>query len=315
MTVTEVRAGNTMQPASQNLPEAQQKFLDECGEEYMGSGKKSWIFVRNNYTDADQQLLRDLEKTVMVFGREKGAQGTPHLQGFVTFSKPYRFGGLKKVLDGWHIQPAISAEKAFNYCLKEMDYEIDDRRRQGHRSELDGPTEAIRNGKRMREVAMTWPEVYVKHHRGFKALQSEICGNREWYCDCWIFFGPAGTCKTAYAKAFFENDYYLLSHKKWWQRYEGQRKVIVNEFSEDWWDIDTFCNVVDRGAYDCERKGDSFPLQADHIIITTNEDPRKWYENNNSRWKFERRVKMVNFWPRKKMLEEFKTLHSWWKFK
>lgn len=296
-----------MQPAQEN-------FLTECGTEYLGAPKASWIYVRNNYDEKDQQLLRDLECSVNVFGREKGEKGTPHLQGFITFRKPYRFKGLQKVLQGWHIQPAISAEKAFNYCLKELDYEIKDTRCQGRRSELEGPAEMIKSKKRMREVAQTYPEVYIKHHRGFKALQAELMEDRHWYCECWIVHGPAGTCKTAFAKGFF-GDWYMLTNKKWWQRYEGQRKVIVNEFSEEWWDVDTFCNIVDRQEYDVEIKGHSMPLQADHIIITTNENPDTWYRNSVNRKKFERRVKYVDFGPKCKLLDElywyFNKKHAW----
>lgn len=304
----------TKGPEDPKWPEGN-TILQACGKPWDNIKKKSWVFTRNNYTPEHVQLLRDMDCQRMVFGYEIGAEGTPHLQGFVTFKTNKFFNKLKEKMPGFHLGVARSVEDAWNYCLKELEYEIRDNRQQGHRTDLESCTTMIKQGKRMREVADEHPQEYVKFHKGFHALQSILATPRQWYCECWICYGPAGIGKTSFARDFFEGNAYTLTNKNWWQRYEGQRKIIVNEFNEDWWDIDKFCQIVDRGPYEVEIKGGSFPLQADHIILTTNQDPKNWYINDDSRWKFERRVKYVNFWPKFKMIKEFKEKHSWWKFK
>lgn len=88
---------------------------------------KSWVFTLNNYTEKDETFLSDLEKTYLIYGREVGANGTPHLQGFITFKCTHRLSAVRKLLPRAHWEIAKSKD-AMNYCMKEGDYKIDDRR-------------------------------------------------------------------------------------------------------------------------------------------------------------------------------------------
>lgn len=86
-----------------------------------------YVFTLNNYVDADLQRLRDLAASCryLVFGREVGESGTPHLQGFVIFGTSVRFNRAKRSLgDRCHIEPARgSSRQASDYCKKDGDYE------------------------------------------------------------------------------------------------------------------------------------------------------------------------------------------------
>jgi len=63
---------------------------------------KSWAFTLNNYTPEDEKLLKDLEKSYVVYGREVGETGTPHLQVVIVFRKSVRFAALKKICNRAH---------------------------------------------------------------------------------------------------------------------------------------------------------------------------------------------------------------------
>ena len=54
-------------------------------------------FTLNNYTEYDKSFLNDLECNYIVYGEEIGEQGTPHLQGFVTFKNSCRLASLKSL--------------------------------------------------------------------------------------------------------------------------------------------------------------------------------------------------------------------------
>jgi len=86
-----------------------------------------FVFTLNNYVDADLQRLRDLGRCCryLVFGREVGESGTPHLQGFIIFDAPVRFARAKRSLgDRCHIEPARgNTRQASDYCKKDGDYE------------------------------------------------------------------------------------------------------------------------------------------------------------------------------------------------
>lgn len=64
---------------------------------------RQWYFTVNNYTDDEVASLRKtLSDSGLVryatFGYEVGAEGTPHLQGYVSFKKQMRFNAVKKAL-------------------------------------------------------------------------------------------------------------------------------------------------------------------------------------------------------------------------
>lgn len=93
------------------------------------SRAKHWTFTLNNYTDADIVSLRELSGRhrveYLVFGREVGENGTPHLQGYVIFETPARFTAVKsRISDRAHIEVARRpGGDAANYCKKEGDFE------------------------------------------------------------------------------------------------------------------------------------------------------------------------------------------------
>jgi len=83
-------------------------------------GGKSWMYTINNYAESDVMRLKALECTYHVFGKEVGEQGTPHLQGCITFSKTMRFNAVTKLIKGHLIRPKV-IEAARNYCMKDSD--------------------------------------------------------------------------------------------------------------------------------------------------------------------------------------------------
>lgn len=80
---------------------------------------RRWVFTTNNYTPEDEVLFKSIPCRYLVFGKEVGAKGTPHLQGFVIFEGTKTLVAVRKLHGATNWLPATkSSESASNYCKK-----------------------------------------------------------------------------------------------------------------------------------------------------------------------------------------------------
>lgn len=85
---------------------------------------KRWCFTWNNYPDDWQDMLKDREGLLdgYIAGREKGSQGTPHIQGWVEFPKKNRWTALKLPKQiHWEVARGSDADN-YKYCTKDGDF-------------------------------------------------------------------------------------------------------------------------------------------------------------------------------------------------
>lgn len=131
---------------------------------------RRWCFTINNYTSADETIVQAFPYAYLVYGREKGEQGTPHLQGYVEFSKRMTLSGCKLLHTTAHWESAKgTSHEASTYCKKDQDFFEDGilaPERQGKRTDLERLRDAIndgeRNPKRLRQeysAALKYPSV------------------------------------------------------------------------------------------------------------------------------------------------------------
>ncbi|AXQ66246.1 MAG: putative viral replication protein [Cressdnaviricota sp.] len=130
------------------------------------SQSKNWCFTTNNYNDQHILRLRSLytddKVNYIVWGKEIGEQGTPHLQGYVVLKKRARLTGVRKLIADSHLSVAKgSPAQNQTYCTKEEDFEEfgDLPGGQGSRSDLDELVTAIKEGTRNKR------ELYEQHRK------------------------------------------------------------------------------------------------------------------------------------------------------
>jgi len=143
----------------------------------MGSYAKRWVFTLNNYTAEEEAALSIQDDSVeyLVWGREVGESGTPHLQGFVIFRERKRIRGVKSVIgQRCHVELARGSNtQAADYCKKDGQFvELGDTDVLGHgggqgkRSDWDAFKEWLKSRESNPselDLAESWPSLYGRY--------------------------------------------------------------------------------------------------------------------------------------------------------
>lgn len=80
-------------------------------------------FTQNNYTDESiQALLDETRFSYVIFGKEVGKEGTPHLQGYAEFHKKTKYAGIAKIHKMHCEVTQGTALQAAEYCKKDGDW-------------------------------------------------------------------------------------------------------------------------------------------------------------------------------------------------
>jgi len=243
---------------------------------------KTWVFTINNYSEKDIEWAMSLEVMKTVISKEVGEEGTPHLQGAVTFKRKYSLVQLKKLHSQAHWEQAKAAQD-FNYCKKDGSEVIRDEnnQKQGYRTDLHKVREDIKKGANLRDISETcttfqelqFAEKYIKLTEEHLPKGTKI--QVFWYYVC------TGTGKT---RAVLDKcSPYLPLNFKWWEGYEGQDAVLLDDLRPEWCKPAELLRLLDpyRYQYRVETKGSSRALLATKIYITTPWHPVDFWKDVN----------------------------------
>ena len=143
---------------------------------------KYWSFTLNNYTQEDLTRLSSPipEIDYLVYGREVGASGTPHLQGTACFKKRVYLSGALAKLGQSHCTPTRHLIESINYCKKDGDFtewgvipssEIDSARKK-EASEIEEFKNSVKSG--------------VYDEKSLRELHSTVWASSERFCRQYI---------------------------------------------------------------------------------------------------------------------------------
>lgn len=81
---------------------------------------RCWLFVWNNYTQDDvDYIINKFKKDQYLFGKEVGAGGTPHLQGYLYFKNPRYFNTVRDEVKNHHIEACNNPYAVVQYSKKD----------------------------------------------------------------------------------------------------------------------------------------------------------------------------------------------------
>ena len=133
------------------------------------SKARYWVFTLNNYTDDDIVRLDAIVCIYLVYGKEVGENGTPHLQGTICFSDQKRFTAVRQLLGGQcHIEICRALSESDEYCKKDGNFVTRGTLpSQGKRNDLEEVKLAIKANPNitMVELRESYSEIYAKYER------------------------------------------------------------------------------------------------------------------------------------------------------
>jgi len=233
-----------------------------------GENKTHWR------TGPEAVRLLDLECQLLIIGYEVGEQGTPHLQGYVTFKYSKTLTAMKKINARAHWETARAEEQAANYCMKDGDYEKKDYRKQGARTDVRAAIDTLRlHG--LKRVKRDHPLEFLKYPSGFAALDVLNEDERDFAPDVLWLWGTTGTGKSHFSKHIYpeQKRWWSGESLRWWQGYRGEPIVILDDFRPDFCKFRMLLRILDKYPLQVEIKGSSRELNSKLIIITTISHP------------------------------------------
>lgn len=113
-----------------------------------------------------------------------------------------------------------------------------------------------------------FPDAYIRYHNTINKLYRPTLYSVE-YSGVW-YYGPPGTGKSLTARFYYPNPY-VKSHNKWWDDYDGQESILIDDFDHNDKLMGSFLkNYADHYPFRAEHKGGSGMLRPKNIVITSN---------------------------------------------
>jgi len=250
---------------------------------------RAYCFTINNYSNDEWASLPKLYEenyaSYLIAGKEMGEEcKTPHIQGYVYFngrgygmSAAHKLPGLARAA---LIVARGDAHANQKYCSKQGEFiELGKPPKKGARSDITEIKEIIGKGGNMREViaqatsyqALKTGELLLKYQKAPERPDIKVY----WY------HGDTGSGKTRTAIKEAGEDYWMSSKNlKWWDNYDGEKKIIIDDFRRDFCTFHELLRITDRYPFKVETKGGFRALLAEEIWITCPLPPEELWQGH-----------------------------------
>jgi len=220
-----------------------------------------------------------------------------HWQGYAEFDVAVSWSSLHH-LDGFSNPPAHfearrgTQKQAIAYSNKqesrvEGPWTYGEPKHQGQQTAIVAAVDFIREGASLRQLADQHPAEMVRFAAGLTKVHHLLSKPRpnDFKTVCFVFYGAGGTGKSSFAlhlaKYLGPRVYRVPSAKGsglYWDGYSQGDVVIIDEFKGNRMTPTEFNMLVDAGPHQVPIHGGTTEFNSSYIIITTNVNPRLWWD-------------------------------------
>lgn len=239
-----------------------------------------WCFTINNYSAEElAACLAMPDVRYLVVGEEVGESGTPHLQGFVVFSKQLRRKAVSLLLPrAWLGAAKGTNEDASKYCKKANKFtEIGELPKERGQA---GSDEKKRKYDEARDIAISGGDVIMfdsilgtQYYNTYKRIKQDHTP-----CPTWVElnsewrWGESGSGKSRSVRDEYPGAYWKAINK-WWCGYAGESVVVIEDIDPTVSQIGPLIAMLkhwtDHYPFRAEMKGGSQMIRPEKIIFTS----------------------------------------------
>lgn len=255
------------------------------------SRARSFCFTLNNYDlDDYERITNHLSDHARygIVGEEIGANGTPHLQGYVSYPNARSFNVVKADLGSRvHLERANgSAQDNRTYCSKDgLFFEtgiIPDRAGGSSFEEKIALNKRLIDSSIPLSQLIDTGELSVYHVATVKRARMVI--DQEYPPEgsddvrgVW-YWGPPGVGKSRLVREICGEELYLKAQNKWWDGYTGESNVLLDDLDTDV--LGHYMKIwADRYACTGEIKGGTINLRHKKFYVTSNYSPEQLFKD------------------------------------
>ena len=271
-----------------------------------GTRSRRWIYTFNNYTDEDETSLQAWTRVEWhVYGREVAPlTGTRHLQGAFSCKNAITWSQIVAKFPGIWCEPMRgSVDQAFEYCTKSDPAYFESGRRPEPKGKAGGEANA-KNWELAKELAISGKvdeidaNIYIPYYSSILRIASKHqapLANLTVLDNHW-YYGKSGTGKSWAAREEFGASLYIKNINKWWDGYDGQENVLIDDLDVKHDFMGYFLKIwADIYFFNAEVKGSTQPIRPKRIIVTSNYHPNQVWTDENTLQPLLRRFKVTRF--------------------
>lgn len=272
---------------------------------------RGWCFTINNWSEEELLPIYDHAGSdavkYAIIGKEVGAEGTKHLQGYLYYFNARRFSSVKRILPRAHLEPAKgTALQNFEYCSKESDFrEFGDRpltsveKGQNEEKRWEDALSAAKEG-RLDDVPA---DILLRNYSTIKRIRRDYMPTPETFdgelkdTNVWIW-GPAGCGKSSWAREMYP-DHFPKSINKWFCGYNQEDAIIIDDWAPNHHMVGYYLKIWgDRYPFSAEIKGASILIRPKNVVVTSQYSPESCFPDDPETVSaIRRRFKVINKSP------------------